>query len=493
MFPGIHLFGKSAKKRITAGMTICLLCVSMQSGITDTYYVSPDGSDDWPGTSEEPWATPGYASKTIAGGDTLYILPGDYVMTEFYTDMLTPPSGSMNDHTFIIGLGTPKPRFLGTGSLFSCIQIEDGCFITVRNLEVASLIDTPYTGGTRGGVNAASVVHDLCFEDLEVHRIEGMAINLGGDAESVIFRRCSVHHNAYTAIGGPSASGDGWVDVLIDSCSLSYGGHFYNGEYTQSPWDRPDGLGFEESEGPVEVRYTTAEHNYGDGLDSKARRTHIHHCIVANNFADGVKLWGDSSRVENTLIYGTGDGDPVPSPWCLLVIGTDDYNGYFELTNVTMWDSPNRHPHYTATVQYDESTIPITLMMRNVIVSGLRPFYIRPVVTTIANNNLFHIDYPEQIYANGIWYSETTIGDLGEENIYGNPLFLAPDWIVPGDFHLTEDSPAVDAGDSTFLTDDLDGVGRPVGPAYDIGCYEYTEPCFSFILESNPLYKREFN
>ncbi len=100
---------------------------------------------------------------------------------------------------------------------------------------------------------------------------------MGGDVNGIVIKRCNIHHSAYTALGVPGASGDGWVDIVIDSCNLRYSGHFKNGQDVPSPWDRPDGLRFEDSEGPVEVRYTTAEHNMGDGLDSKAKRTHIHH------------------------------------------------------------------------------------------------------------------------------------------------------------------------------------------------------------------------
>ncbi|MCU0610679.1 MAG: right-handed parallel beta-helix repeat-containing protein, partial [Candidatus Eisenbacteria bacterium] len=339
--------------------------------LASTYFVSPTGNDAWQGTAAQPWATPGFGSKHMAGGDTLIILSGDYVMAVFHDDMLTPPSGSPGAPTVVIGQGPTRPRFLGTGSLFSCINIEDGSHIVIKNLECTSLIDSPYSGGARAGINAGSDVHDLVFEDIEIHRTEQLAFNLGGDAEDISIRRCSIHHNGYTALGGPGALGDGWVNVLIDSCYLSYSGHFYDGQDQPSPWDRPDGLGFEASEGPIEVRYTIAEHNRGDGLDSKSRHTSIHHCVVANNFADGVKLWGDSTRVSNTLIYGTGDGDNTPTPWCLLVIGTDDAGGLFEITNVTMWDSPARHPHYTASIQYDEATTPTTLVLKNVIVSGL--------------------------------------------------------------------------------------------------------------------------
>jgi hypothetical protein len=44
-----------------------------------------------------------------------------------------------------------------------------------------------------------------------------------------------------------------------------------------------------------------------------------------------------------------------------------------------------------------------------------------------------------------------------------------------GDYHLTEGSPAVDAGVDSGLGSDFDGRSRPVGAYYDVGAYEFVE------------------
>ena len=482
------IFQKKNDKKIVpmmrtnlAPVFLILLSISLSSG--STYYVSPVGDDDWDGSYEHPWATPGYGSKNISGGDTLIILSGEYVMETFYDDMITPPSGSFGAPTVVIGQGATKPRMLGRGSLFACVQIDgsDGCFIEIKNLELTSFIDTPYTGGCREGINAYSdsgyAIHDLKFEDITIQRVEEMGMDIGGDAENILIKRCDIFRTGYTCIGGPGAYGDGWVNVVIDSCYLGYAGHFYHGVDTVAwVWDRPDGVGFEESEGPVEIRYTISEHQMGDGLDSKSKRTYIHHCIVANNYADGVKLWGDSSFVENTLVYGTGGAYTDTTPWCLLVIDTDDPDAYFEITNCTFWDSPLRPPHYAATIQYDFFTNPITLVMRNCIFQAQRQILCQPVVNFQASNNLFFINDTLQITANGTEYYIADISALGTDNIYGNPHFVDPQWGTEGDFHLEESSPAIDAGVSVAgLTDDLDFYPRPYAGVFDIGCYEWHE------------------
>jgi len=62
----------------------------------------------------------------------------------------------------------------------------------------------------------------------------------------------------------------------------------------------------------------------------------------------------------------------------------------------------------------------------------------------------------------------------------------APRFVSPGvDFHLRADSPCINAADpdpNNYPTKDYDGVDRPIGPAPDMGAYEYqTGDCFARI------------
>jgi len=429
-------------------------------------------------------------------GDTLIITSGTYYFADYGDDIIRPPHGNPGDYTTVIGHGATKPLLLGSDNLYSIFELgsswDSESWIHIENFEIASLIDAPYTGGVREGIEAGSwgdTVSHYIFKNIEIYHVEEAGINIAGDADYITLEACSIHHTGLFALGGPSPSGDGWTNILIDSCYLSYAGHFYGGVETPSPYDRPDGLGFEDSEGPIEIRYTTAEHNLGDGLDSKSKRTHIHHCTVANNTCDGVKLWGDSSYVENTLICGTGDGDPSSSPWCLLVLDTEDSDGHYEIVNVTMWDSPGRNAHYVGTCQYDNSGVHVTLVFRNNIIVGRRMFFARPIVDIVAENNLFFIEGEEQIFAGDVYYDSTNIGSFGSGNIYGDPLFAGPAWGSDGDFHLNALSPARDAGTAVALTDDLDGNPRPIGTGFDIGCYEFTDIGVSEITTTPSAYE----
>ena len=443
-----------------------------QWNANNTYYVAVDGDDGDPGTYAEPWATPGHGSKQLQAGDTLIIRDGTYVLSQFYDDMITPlNSGTADAWITIKGEDGSTPVIAGRDNLFSAIDLDGVSYVRIENLEVTS------DGGAwfRDGVNGDNLSH-IELKQLNIHHIDEFGINLG-DIDNLLVDECTITYCGFGSIGGPAGDSGGWQNILISDCDLSYNGHYYQGgDGSDRPYDRPDGFGIEESTGPIEIVDCTAEHNRGDGLDSKAANTYMHNCIVSNNSCDGIKLWGDNSRVHNCLIYGTGDGVPGTSPWAALVIGTETANADFEIINVTIHDTTETQ-NYPMYVQYD-STAPITLVMKNSIVAGgYGAVFIGDSVTFTAEYNIFHRpgDDP-QVEANGREYTAQQIetGELGIGNLSQNPLFVAPAWGGEGDYHLQDGSPAVDAGTSgAGIPDaDLEYKQRPEGSAYDMGAYE---------------------
>ncbi len=436
------------------------------------YYLSPKGNDNNPGTREQPWKTPGYASKQLAPGNTLVILGGKYVLRQDYDDIITPASGTADGWITIKGEEGNTPVLVGRDNLRAAIDLSGVSYVKVENLEITS------DGGKqfREGINAWDPASHIILKNLHIHHVDEMGIDLK-DINDLQIIGCNIHHCGFGAIGGPAGEQGGWRNVVISGCQLSYSGHYYQGGKGSSPYDRPDGFGIESSKGPVEIVNTVAEHNLGDGLDSKAENTYIHNCIVANNSCDGIKIWGDGSRIENCLIYGTGDGDATPTPWAGLVIDqVEKPNARFEIINTTVHDNPQRQG-YPMYVQYDTAT-PITLVMRNCIVAnGEGLVYVGDSVRFTAEHNIFYRPGQEiQVYANKRGYTTAQIsaGELGAGNISVDPLFVSPAWGREGDYHLQSGSPAIDAGISQSSPGtDLEGKVRPRGTGYDIGCYEY--------------------
>ncbi len=451
----------------------------------NVFYVSPTGNDSNLGTETQPWATPGYGSKQLQAGDTLIIKDGVYIMDTYYEDMITPlVSGTSTSWITIKGEDGKKPVLCGKDNLFSAIDISGKSYILIENLEITSYNGMPF----RGGIEAAgSPISHVEIKNLYIHHIDEFGINIA-DVDYLEILNCIIEYCGFGSVGGPSATDGGWRNVLISGCSLSYSGHYYQGgDGSNRPYDRPDGFGIEPSAGPVVIVNTKAEHNRGDGLDSKAENTHISNCIVANNNCDGIKLWGTGSKIENCLIYGRGDGNTDVTPWAPIVIGTETPNSNFQIINVTVDDFVGNN--YLMHVQYDNIT-PINLTVKNTIFSGRgpgnSPIYIDDSVNFTLENNLFYMPNSEYVLAIAdTTYESTQIEQLGLGNKYGDPLFIQPAFGTTGNYHLQDESPAIDNGTSTGAPGiDLDYIARPQGSGFDRGAYESISTLIQLVVNN---------
>lgn len=450
-----------------------------------TYYVATTGNDTNTGSAQAPWATPGYGSRQLQSGDTLIIRGGTYQISEYDQDDLVPPSGTIIAWTTIRGESSNRPLIKGSQGLRAAIDIGGKQYVRIENLEITSELDTPYSGGLGQGIEAggsaagAADISHVVLQDLDIHHIDsGAGINFSGDMHAVQVLGTQISHATMGGIVAPSSyDRGGWKNVVISNCYLGYSGHFYSGQvHDDVPlYERPDGFGIEDSDGPVIIVDTTSEHNFGDGLDSKAGNTTIERCIVANNSCDGVKLWKGSGRIVNTLIYGRGDGNTQATDWSPIVIGSTRSGDVFEIVNVTVDDEIGNS--YTTIIQYDNPAVPHSLTIRNTIFSsrGLRaPVYLADSVQATLDHNLFYMPAHSSILVKGaVEYTSAQVGALGSGNCYGNPLFVATGFGATGDYHLKTGSPAMNAGTAVGApTNDLAGTHRPQGAGFDIGCYE---------------------
>jgi hypothetical protein len=445
-------------------------------GAGKTYYVAPNGNNANPGTREQPWATPGYGSRQLQPGDTLILLGGRYVLREYDADIITPPAGTANAWITIQGEEGNRPILAGRDNLITAINLAGASYVRIENLEITH--DDQAHGQAawfRDGLEilGAPASH-IVLQDLYIHHLDEFGMNIQ-DVDDLHILNTRIEYAGFGALGGPAGEQGGWRNVHIQGSRLSYSGHYYqDGDGSNRPYDRPDGFGIEPSQGPIEIVDTIAEHNYGDGLDSKAANTTIRRTIVANNSCDGVKLWGNNSRIENTLIYGRGDGNSTTTPWSPIVISTETTNARFEIVNVTVDDTLGNN--YVMHVQYDAPDVPVQLLVRNTIFRGIgpdSPIFIGRATSLTADHNLFHLTQSAMLLTHGNQtYTCANIASLGEGNLCGDPRLVRPAWGTVGDYHLQVDSPAINAGTSSGApTVDLENRPRDAQP--DMGAYEF--------------------
>jgi hypothetical protein len=106
--------------------------------------------------------------------------------------------------------------------------------------------------------------------------------------------------------------------------------------------------------------------------------------------------------------------------------------------------------------------------------------------TPIITNCILWANTGEAIYDDSstpvVTYSDVEGGYTGEGNIDSDPRFVDPD---SSDYHLSSESPCVDAGTDAGVYDDFEGDPRPQGNGYDMG-YDESPYSINYNLTLTP-------
>ncbi|MBC7238047.1 MAG: hypothetical protein H5T69_19560, partial [Chloroflexi bacterium] len=171
-------------------------------------------------------------------------------------------------------------------------------------------------------------------------------------------------------------------------------------------------------------------------------------------------------------------------PWSAIVIDTQRSGASFSLINVTVDDLLGQN--YLLHAQYDDPQVSIDLTLRNSIFSARGPrssLWLAGAVHLNADHNLFYAPQSNVVLIHGDReYTAEELAVLGDGHLYGAPRFVAPAWGSEGDYHLRQDSPALDAGTSQGAPT-IDLEGRPRGASPDLGAYEMGLPTFRRAFE----------
>jgi parallel beta-helix repeat protein len=435
--------------------SLLILVLTVASGYGAEYFVSKTGNDANPGTEAQPWKTIQKAANTLVAGDTVYIKAGTY--NERVIPQNSGTAGNYiiytpysNDKVIIDGSGINLPYDWG-----GLVDISGKSYIKISGLQIKNAgpndnnqgilvdncsyitIENNYTYKTTssgiGVWNSDNITIDGNEVVLACNDGEQECITVAVTGNFVI-KNNHVHDSGPGTIGGEG----------IDAKDGSYNGKIYNnhvhdmerlGIYVDA-WDKPtyniniynnivhDINGNDcytlASEGGGLLENITLYNNIGYNADENG-------ITISFNGDVAVQPMKDITIINNTL-YKNGS----PNWGGGMVVGNADIQNLVIRNNIV-----SQNIYYQIEV---EPNVPMQqLTVDHNLIDGFR-------------------DYDDEI--------------KGSDAVEGDPLFVDAS---NADFHLTGNSPAIDAGSTAGAPGtDYDGNTRPQGAGYDIGAFEYS-------------------
>ncbi len=462
--------------------------VSSANNSASAYYVSTFGSDDNPGTSDQPWKTVNYAvnKDILKAGDTILVQPGTY------TELITLGKSGNSESGYItlkangnVTLRDPDPinggfregviqsankgywnidGFRIENTSWAGISLRDANNMIIQNNHtyetgasgIIVLPETYYGGGEAEITNKNIKVLNNTVERAN-WRWQGNGDDNGTQEALSIWAVDGFEVANNTLIEGKREG----IDAKVGSRNGSIHDNIVTGQALVS--GTPEG-------------YCGGPAIYIDGNRADMFNIDVYNNVVFNNTADGIVIadevpsQGDVSniRVFNNLVYGNG------------IQGVNGGQGIIVASNVRNVEIVNNTIAKNVLgividgTDYTGGYKPYDIMVRNNIFtdSTYRNGSIEDVDNLTLDNNLFS-DKFEKLYDGGTGLgnfkasNNTMVKSVGFVSLDGN------------NFHLTPASSAIDIGSleiGQYAQIDMDGKPRNLGAGVDIGAYQYSSP-----------------
>ncbi len=425
------------------------------------YYVATDGSDSNPGTLEQPWRTIQKAADTAAAGDTVYVRGGTY-----NEKVVFPVSGQEGAPITFSSYKDEVPVLDGEGIEVSgddtenaLLAIADKSYIRIQGFSVTNYVsDTACVpAGIRvmGAGTGIEILNCRVYgirttytdeEDMD-RNAHGIAVyGTNGDAplDGVVIDGCEVYDNTL-----------GWSESVV------LNGNVTNFRVTNNRIHDNDNIGidfigFEDTASANDqARDGVCSGNEVWNISSASNKAYAGDICADGIYVDGGRniiieqnrVWNCDIGIEaasehggrtteyitirNNVIYG-----------CKAVAGIA-FGGYDEERGSA------EHILIYNNTMYDNTP--------NILIQ----YYCQSDTNVIRNN----------IFWKGVDFEGDTSNIVISNNLTEDPLFADE---AAADFHLTEGSPALDAGAADENCGGLDIEGKPrlAGGTVDCGAYE---------------------
>ncbi len=265
------------------------------------------------------------------------------------------------------------------------------------------------------------------------------------DRSSPTISRCRIAGNCAASIGGGVFCSGGAAPIIVDC------------EITENVAGKEGGGVYCKNAAPL-IENCRISHNFaelhGGGVFSLESRPELRNCTVVRN------------------AIGGGDGGGM----CFWDLSRP------KITNCLVSD--NSSEALGGGLFFEESPGSVTscTIANNAAKFSGGGIYSRKQSSPVVTNCIVWGNAPDAIYLRSdgivVTYSDIERGWTGRGNISADPLFVGI-----GDYHLSSDSPCIDAGIGTKVHDDIDGDVRPWDhpqhlnrySPYDMGSDEYVE------------------
>jgi hypothetical protein len=412
----------------------------LEGQLGSTYYVSTGGSDSNPGTLSAPLRTVGHAASQAGAGSTVLIEGGNYaedVKLEVSGAAGSPivfeadGSEAVSVRSFNVAASHVAIENLTiSGAAGNCVTIQPALSdITIKGDRIESCGQDGIHFTRPGDPPSTDYTSNSNIAGNTIARV-GLANGYGNDM-TIYANSLAVQHNDMT--GTPNDAIDAWGDHLtIRLNNIHDIANYYGHSDAFQTWT---GLNDGAEGNPVTnlffARNRLANISGAKGHGLMASGPGHHDWTVRDNILQSIGGAG--------MILGiTGSGSSLHN--------VDAYNNTFY--NAGPGDD----------VEFNSQD---TGLFADNILDGGGGLYITSGTNITEDYNLF--------------YGTSLNIKSAAHDIYANPDFVDA---AGGDFHLTSESPAIDAGDDETIMDpsrpyDYEGNPGVAGSLVDIGAYEY--------------------